>query len=51
MQLKTLYIMEKKELYQTPAVRMVDIRFEGSFMQSATGSIGDWEDDNDPINF
>ena len=43
--------MEKKELYLTPVVRIVDVRYEGSFMQSATGPIDDWEDDNDPINF
>ena len=43
--------MEKKERYLTPVVRIVDVRYEGSFMQSATGPIDDWEDDKDPINF
>ena len=44
--------MQKKDLYSAPAVRFVDLRFEGSFMQSTTaGPIGDWDDDNDPINF
>lgn len=44
--------MEKKELYLTPVVRIVDVRYEGSFLQSTTaGPIDDWEDDNDPINF
>jgi len=43
--------MEKKELYQIPAVRFVEIRYEGSFMLSATGSIDDWNQDDDEIDF
>lgn len=44
--------MEKKSLYAAPAVRELAVRFDTSFLQSTTaGPIGDWEDDNDPINF
>jgi len=43
--------MEKKSLYCAPAVREFAVRYEVCFLQSATGSIGDWEDDDDPINF
>lgn len=43
--------MEKKELYSAPAVRFVDVRFEGSFLTSATGTIGDWTEDGDDIDF
>jgi hypothetical protein len=43
--------MEKKELYSAPAVRFVDLRFEGSFLTSATGTIDDWTEDDDEINF
>ena len=43
--------MEKKELYSAPAVRFVDLRFEGNFLTSATGIIDDWTEDDDEINF
>ena len=43
--------MEKKELYVTPAVRFLDLRFEGTFLVSATGTIDDWTEDDDDINF
>lgn len=43
--------MEKKELYVTPAVRFLDLRFEGNFLVSATGTIDDWTEDDDDINF
>lgn len=44
--------MEKKEFYLAPAVRFVNILSDGSFMQSTTvGPIGDWVEDDDPINF
>ena len=44
--------MKQKELYLAPAVRFVNLLFDGSFMQSTTaGPITDWQDDNDPINF
>jgi hypothetical protein len=44
--------MEKKQLYTAPAVRELAVRFDASFLQSATtGPIQDWGDDDDPINF
>ena len=43
--------MEKKDLYTAPAVRFLDIRYEGSFMMSATGIIDDWTQDEDEIDF
>ena len=43
--------MEKKNLYTAPAVRFLDIRYEGSFMLSATGTIDDWTQDEDEIDF
>ena len=43
--------MEKKELYVAPAVRFVDLRFEANFLTSATGTIDDWTQDDDEINF
>ena len=43
--------MEKKELYVAPAVRYVDVRLEGSFLTSATGTIDDWTQDDDEIDF
>lgn len=43
--------MEKKNLYTAPAVRFLDVRYEGSFMVSATGTIDDWIEDDDDINF
>lgn len=43
--------MEKKELYVTPAVRFMDVRYEENFMVSATGSIDDWTQDDDEIDF
>ena len=42
--------MEKKDLYTAPAVRYLDVRYEGSFMNSYTGSIDDWTEDDDEIN-
>lgn len=45
-------IMEKKLLYTAPAVRELDVRFDASFLQSATtGPIQDWNEDDDPIDF
>ena len=45
-------IMEKKLLYTAPAVRELDVRFDASFLQSATaGPIQDWDEDDDPIDF
>ena len=43
--------MEKKQSYLAPAVREWAVRFDASFLQSASGPIGDWDDDDDPINF
>ena len=43
--------MEKKQLYAAPAVRELAVRFDASFLQSTTGPIQDWGDDDDPINF
>ena len=44
--------MEKKLLYTAPVVRELDVRFDTSFLQSATtGPIQDWDEDDDPINF
>lgn len=43
--------MEKKELYVAPAVRFVDLRFEVNFLLSATGTIDDWTQDDDEIDF
>ena len=44
--------MEKKLLYTAPAVRELDVRFDASFLQSATtGPIEPWTEDDDPINF
>lgn len=43
--------MEKKELYSAPAVRFVDVRYEVSFLQSVTGTIDDWAEDGDEIDF
>ena len=43
--------MEKKQLDTAPAVREMDVRFDASFLQSTTGPIQDWGDDDDPINF
>ena len=43
--------MEKKLLYTAPAVRELDIRFDASFLQSATGPIDPWIEDDDEINF
>ena len=44
--------MEKKLLYTAPAVRELDVRFDDSFLQSATtGPIDPWTEDDDPINF
>lgn len=43
--------MEKKSLYTAPAVRELDVLYDASFLQSTTGTIGNWEDDDDPINF
>lgn len=44
--------MEKKELYLAPAVRFVNLLFDGSFLQSnAVGNISDWKEDEDPIQF
>lgn len=43
--------MEKKLLYLTPAVRFVDVRYEENFMTSATGTIDDWSQDDDEIDF
>ena len=46
-----IFVMKQKELYLAPAVRFVNLLFDGSFMQSATGPIEDWKEDEDPINF
>ena len=43
--------MEKKLLYTAPAVRELDVRFDISFLQSASGPIDPWTEDDDPINF
>jgi hypothetical protein len=43
--------MEKKLLYTAPAVRELVIRYDASFLQSTTGPIEDWGEDDDPINF
>lgn len=43
--------MEKKQLYTAPAVREFAVRYEGSFMLSATGTIDDWTEDDDQIDF
>ena len=44
--------MEKKQTYVAPAVRAWTVRFDVSFLQTTTtGPIGDWGDDDDPINF
>ena len=43
--------MEKRSLYTAPAVRDPDVLLDVSFLQSATGSIQDWGEDDDPINF
>ena len=43
--------MEKKQTYETPAVREWTVRFDVSFLQSTTGPIDDWGDDDDPIHF
>ena len=43
--------MEKKQLYTAPAVRELDVRFDASFLQSTTGTIDPWIDDDDQINF
>lgn len=39
--------MEKKELYVTPAVRFVDLRFECNFLTSYTGGGIDYSDEED----
>jgi len=43
--------MEKKQTYVAPAVRTWTVRFDVSFLQTTTGPIGDWGDDDDPIDF
>jgi hypothetical protein len=44
--------MDKKLLYTAPAVRELDVRFDTSFLQSATaGPIQDWNEDDDSIDF
>lgn len=43
--------MEKKQSYEAPAVREWTVRFDASFLQSTSGPIGDWGDDDDPIHF
>lgn len=44
-------LMEKKQTYEAPAVREWAVRFDASFLQSTSGPIGDWGDDDDPIHF
>lgn len=44
-------IMEKKQFYTAPAVRELNVFFDASFLQSTTGPIQDWGEDDDPINF
>ena len=43
--------MEKKCLYTAPAVRFLAMQYEVNFMLSAGGSIDDWSEDDDEINF
>ncbi len=44
--------MEQKLLYTAPAARELDVRFDVSFLQSATtGPIQDWGEDDDSIDF
>ena len=44
--------MDKKLLYTAPAAHELDVRFDASFLQSATaGPIQDWNEDDDSIDF
>ena len=43
--------MENKSPYCAPALREWAVRFDIGFLASATGSIDDWIEDDDPINF
>jgi hypothetical protein len=44
--------MDKKLFYTAPAARELDVRFDASFLQSATaGPIQDWNEDDDSIDF
>ena len=36
--------------YEAPAVDVLEIRGEGVLCQSGNLGIGDWEEDNDPLN-
>lgn len=36
--------------YEAPAVDVLEIRGEGVLCQSGNFGIGDWEEDNDPLN-
>ncbi len=43
--------MEKKYLYTAPAVRFLALRYETNFLTSPNGSIDDWSEDTDELQF
>ena len=40
----------REQTYQTPSVNVLDVLSEGVLCQSGNFGIGDWEEDNDPLN-
>ena len=45
------YMKENRQPYQAPAVRETDIRSEACFLQSTSGGIDPWIEDDDSLNF
>lgn len=43
--------MDKKYLYTAPAVRFLALSYEANFMTSPSGSIDDWTEDPDGLDF
>jgi len=44
-------VHETREFYETPEIEFLDLEAEGIICGSGDGTIDDWEDDGDPIDF